>query len=190
MELSADVKRDMFWTMLLSRRLDERAWALHRQGRIAFHQNAELDGLRRVFRGSDRLLHNRRRRLYQHFDTPGTGSEVGRSRLRHPRSREVRRIGGIELREGVSADPQRDAVHEQSLEGVVLVQVHPAIQEQAAAPVVDIVGGLERAVRRHDDGHRLRLRSRARRRSAAPSPAPLHCSHLFLSPASCGECDR
>src|SRR5512142_2555221 len=37
MELSAEMKRDMFWTMLLSRRLDERAWALHRQGRIAFH---------------------------------------------------------------------------------------------------------------------------------------------------------
>lgn len=28
---------DMFWLMLLSRRLDERAWVLHRQGRIAFH---------------------------------------------------------------------------------------------------------------------------------------------------------
>lgn len=27
----------MFWTMLLSRRLDERAWMLHRQGKIAFH---------------------------------------------------------------------------------------------------------------------------------------------------------
>jgi 2-oxoisovalerate dehydrogenase E1 component alpha subunit len=40
MELSADIKRDMFWTMLLSRRLDERAWALHRQGRIAFHISA------------------------------------------------------------------------------------------------------------------------------------------------------
>src|SRR5512138_3150753 len=37
MELSAETKRDMFWTMLLARRLDERAWALHRQGRIAFH---------------------------------------------------------------------------------------------------------------------------------------------------------
>jgi 2-oxoisovalerate dehydrogenase E1 component alpha subunit len=37
MELSADTKREMFWTMLLARRLDERAWALHRQGRIAFH---------------------------------------------------------------------------------------------------------------------------------------------------------
>lgn len=28
---------DMFWIMLLSRRLDERAWALHRQGKIHFH---------------------------------------------------------------------------------------------------------------------------------------------------------
>lgn len=37
MELSADLKREMFWTMLLARRLDERAWALHRQGKIAFH---------------------------------------------------------------------------------------------------------------------------------------------------------
>ena len=37
MELSAETKRDMFWTMLLARRLDERAWALHRQGKIAFH---------------------------------------------------------------------------------------------------------------------------------------------------------
>src|SRR5512142_1325580 len=40
MELSAETKRDMFWTMLLSRRLDERAWALHRQGKIAFHVSA------------------------------------------------------------------------------------------------------------------------------------------------------
>lgn len=37
MELSADTRREMFWTMLLARRLDERAWVLHRQGRIAFH---------------------------------------------------------------------------------------------------------------------------------------------------------
>jgi 2-oxoisovalerate dehydrogenase E1 component alpha subunit len=27
----------MYWTMLLARRLDERAWVLHRQGKIAFH---------------------------------------------------------------------------------------------------------------------------------------------------------
>ncbi|MBK8022957.1 MAG: thiamine pyrophosphate-dependent dehydrogenase E1 component subunit alpha [Chloroflexi bacterium] len=30
----------MYWTMLLSRRLDERAWALHRQGKINFHISA------------------------------------------------------------------------------------------------------------------------------------------------------
>ena len=30
-------KKDMFWQMLLSRRLDERSWVLHRQGKIAFH---------------------------------------------------------------------------------------------------------------------------------------------------------
>ncbi len=37
MELTTDLKREMFWTMLLARRLDERAWLLHRQGKIAFH---------------------------------------------------------------------------------------------------------------------------------------------------------
>lgn len=37
MELSADTRREIFWTMLLARRLDERAWVLHRQGKIAFH---------------------------------------------------------------------------------------------------------------------------------------------------------
>jgi len=35
--LSQDALLAMFWTMLLSRRLDERAWVLHRQGKIAFH---------------------------------------------------------------------------------------------------------------------------------------------------------
>jgi len=35
--LSPEILLDMFWTMLLSRRLDERAWVLHRQGKIAFH---------------------------------------------------------------------------------------------------------------------------------------------------------
>src|SRR5258708_38947982 len=28
---------DMYWAMLISRRVDERSWALHRQGKIAFH---------------------------------------------------------------------------------------------------------------------------------------------------------
>ncbi len=37
MEIPDEVQREMFWLMLLSRRLDERAWALHRQGKIAFH---------------------------------------------------------------------------------------------------------------------------------------------------------
>jgi 2-oxoisovalerate dehydrogenase E1 component alpha subunit len=36
-QLDQDTLLDMYWTMLLSRRLDERAWMLHRQGRIAFH---------------------------------------------------------------------------------------------------------------------------------------------------------
>lgn len=35
--LSQDTLLEMFWTMLLSRRLDERAWMLHRQGKIPFH---------------------------------------------------------------------------------------------------------------------------------------------------------
>ncbi len=37
MALSKDTMREMFWTMLLARRVDERAWVLHRQGKIAFH---------------------------------------------------------------------------------------------------------------------------------------------------------
>jgi len=28
---------EMYWTLLLSRKLDERAWVIHRQGKIAFH---------------------------------------------------------------------------------------------------------------------------------------------------------
>lgn len=37
MNLTKKMKKEMFYTMLLSRRLDERAWILHRQGKIAFH---------------------------------------------------------------------------------------------------------------------------------------------------------
>jgi len=37
MELTSDRKIEMFWHILLARRLDERAWAMHRQGKIAFH---------------------------------------------------------------------------------------------------------------------------------------------------------
>lgn len=36
-ELTQETLSEMFWTMLLARRLDERAWVLHRQGKIAFH---------------------------------------------------------------------------------------------------------------------------------------------------------
>jgi 2-oxoisovalerate dehydrogenase E1 component alpha subunit len=35
--LSDDALLEMYWVMLLSRRLDERSWILHRQGRIPFH---------------------------------------------------------------------------------------------------------------------------------------------------------
>jgi 2-oxoisovalerate dehydrogenase E1 component alpha subunit len=37
MDLTNETRKEMFWTMLLARRLDERAWVLHRQGKIAFH---------------------------------------------------------------------------------------------------------------------------------------------------------
>ncbi len=37
MPLKKETLLEMYWTMLLSRRLDERAWVLHRQGKIAFH---------------------------------------------------------------------------------------------------------------------------------------------------------
>jgi 2-oxoisovalerate dehydrogenase E1 component alpha subunit len=38
--VSVETMREMFWVMLLSRRVDERAWVLHRQGKIAFHISA------------------------------------------------------------------------------------------------------------------------------------------------------
>ncbi len=37
MVLSPDKQLEMFWTILLARKVDERAWILHRQGKIAFH---------------------------------------------------------------------------------------------------------------------------------------------------------
>ena len=40
MKISEDMQREMFWMMLLARRTDERAWVLHRQGKIAFHISA------------------------------------------------------------------------------------------------------------------------------------------------------
>lgn len=38
--LSTETLLQMYWTMLLSRRVDERAWVLHRQGKIVFHISA------------------------------------------------------------------------------------------------------------------------------------------------------
>ncbi|HLV36930.1 MAG TPA: thiamine pyrophosphate-dependent dehydrogenase E1 component subunit alpha, partial [Spirillospora sp.] len=39
-KLNEETLLEMYWYMLLSRRLDERAWILHRQGRIHFHVSA------------------------------------------------------------------------------------------------------------------------------------------------------
>ena len=36
-DLSPERLLEMYWLMVLSRRLDERTWVLHRQGKIAFH---------------------------------------------------------------------------------------------------------------------------------------------------------
>ena len=40
MGLTSEDKRQIFWVMLLSRRIDERAWALHREGKIIYHISA------------------------------------------------------------------------------------------------------------------------------------------------------
>ena len=39
-DLTPEALLDLYWQMLRSRRLDERAWALHRQGKITFHVSA------------------------------------------------------------------------------------------------------------------------------------------------------
>jgi len=39
-DLSTESLLEMYWWMVLSRRLDERTWILHRQGKIAFHISA------------------------------------------------------------------------------------------------------------------------------------------------------
>lgn len=54
--------REMYWTMLLARRLDERAWVLHRQGKIAFHisgigqEAAQVGAAMALRRGEDWFL--------------------------------------------------------------------------------------------------------------------------------------
>lgn len=50
---------EMYWTMLLSRRLDERSWMLHRQGKIVFHisgmghEGAQVGAAFAIHRGVD-----------------------------------------------------------------------------------------------------------------------------------------
>jgi 2-oxoisovalerate dehydrogenase E1 component alpha subunit len=62
MPLSKEKKKEMFWTMLLSRRLDERAWVLHRQGKIAFHisgigqEAAQVGAIYAIEKGKDWLV--------------------------------------------------------------------------------------------------------------------------------------
>jgi len=62
MALTKDKKKEMFWMMLLSRRLDERAWVLHRQGKIAFHisgigqEAAQVGAVYAIKKGKDWLV--------------------------------------------------------------------------------------------------------------------------------------
>ena len=62
MSLSTEKKKEMFWVMLLSRRLDERAWVLHRQGKIAFHisgigqEAAQVGAVYAIEKGKDWLV--------------------------------------------------------------------------------------------------------------------------------------
>jgi 2-oxoisovalerate dehydrogenase E1 component alpha subunit len=62
MTLSKEQKKEMFWMMLLSRRLDERAWVLHRQGKIAFHisgigqEAAQIGAVYALTKGKDWLV--------------------------------------------------------------------------------------------------------------------------------------
>ena len=62
MPLSKEKKKEMFWMMLLSRRLDERAWVLPRQGKIAFHisgigqEAAQIGAVYTLNKGKDWLV--------------------------------------------------------------------------------------------------------------------------------------
>lgn len=61
-DLSADLLLDMYEAMLRARRLDERCWLLHRQGKIAFHisgmghEAAQIGLVFALRRGDDHLL--------------------------------------------------------------------------------------------------------------------------------------
>ena len=59
MALSKEELLEMYRVMLLARRLDERAWVLHRQGKIAFHisgighEAAQVGAVMALERGKD-----------------------------------------------------------------------------------------------------------------------------------------
>lgn len=61
-EINKKTMLEMYWTMLLARRLDERAWILHRQGKIAFHisgighEAAQVGAAFAMERGKDWLV--------------------------------------------------------------------------------------------------------------------------------------
>lgn len=62
MDLTKDTLQEMYRTMVLARRLDERAWVLHRQGKIAFHisgighEAAQIGSAYALQRGKDWLV--------------------------------------------------------------------------------------------------------------------------------------
>lgn len=62
MTLSKEQKKEMFWMMVLSRRLDERAWVPLRQGKIAFYisgfgqETAQFGAVYALKQGKDWLV--------------------------------------------------------------------------------------------------------------------------------------
>src|SRR3972149_135108 len=61
-ELSQETLLEMYWYMVLSRRLDEGGWVLHRQGKVAFHisaighEAAQVGAVFALRRGQDWLV--------------------------------------------------------------------------------------------------------------------------------------